>query len=163
MQLCVVAMCCLIPEITFHNCFCSSQQIYAVEWTFVLLRIELWWSVAIRNSSLLPVNREKMGNRATWVLVPGNYDTPLTPAEISHTLHSVGPQGSSITTLLFWCLFPSLVYASVFSHFSILPCQSLSGSMHFFSLKASLSWAVSLSEPLALSRQTSHPSVPIDR
>lgn len=56
------------------------------------------------------------------------------------------------------------VYASLFSHLSILPshlfflvlCVSLFHSV-------SLTWTVSLSEPLALSRQTSHPSAPTDR
>ena len=51
----------------------------------------------------------------------------LTLVEISHTLHSAGPPGSSITTVPLW-QFP-LVYASLFSRLCVFPSHPLSGSM----------------------------------
>lgn len=56
---------------------------------------------------------------------------PLTLVDISHTLHSAGPPGSSVTTVPFWHFSPSLVYASLFSCLSVLPSCPLSGSMRF--------------------------------
>lgn len=51
----------------------------------------------------------------------------LTLVELSHTLHSAGPPGSSITTVPVWQF--SLVYASLFSHLCVFPSHPLSGSM----------------------------------
>lgn len=70
-------------------------------------------------------NGEKMGNGVK----PWSYDIPSPWVEISHTLYSAGPPGSSITTVPLWHFSPSVVYASLFSRLSVLPSRPLSGSM----------------------------------
>lgn len=69
----------------------------------------------------------KGGNRGTRTVKPCSYDIPLTLVAGSHTLHSTGPPGSSVTTVPFWRFSPFLVYASLFS-----PSRSFSHSFWFY-------------------------------